>query len=50
MILRQIGNMQEPYLRKVEDSDMQILYEWVNDSATRSNLFNTESIVFDIHK
>jgi spore coat polysaccharide biosynthesis protein SpsF len=42
--------MQEPYLRKVEYSDIQILYEWVNDAETRANSFNSDSISFDVHK
>jgi RimJ/RimL family protein N-acetyltransferase len=36
--------------RKVEPSDMQMLYEWANDMLTRTNSFNTTSISFDEHK
>jgi len=38
------------HLRDADYSDMNILYEWVNDTETRLNSFNTGLIPFDIHK
>ena len=42
--------MSDVYLRKAIYSDIDILYEWANNSATRANAFNTSPIQFDDHK
>jgi spore coat polysaccharide biosynthesis protein SpsF len=42
--------MPKEYLRNVELSDMEMLYEWANDPVTRSASFNMDHIPFDVHK
>jgi RimJ/RimL family protein N-acetyltransferase len=42
--------MSESYLRRAIIDDMDILFEWVNDQATRQNAFNTKQITYDEHK
>lgn len=37
------------YLRDVETSDVDYLFEWVNDVATRQNAFDTHSISYSEH-
>ena len=37
------------YLRKVEYSDMDLLYKWANDTATRKNSFNSDAISYKDH-
>lgn len=39
----------EIYLREVEDSDVDILFEWTNDKAVRVNSFSTEPIKYENH-
>jgi len=36
-------------VRKIEERDKQVTFEWANDPITRQNSFNTEPIVFDHH-
>lgn len=38
------------YLRRAIESDMDLLYEWVNDDMARRNAFNTGHISYDEHK
>lgn len=38
------------YLRKAEWKDVDLLFEWANDSEVRSNSFNTDNIEYDDHK
>ena len=38
------------YLREAAHSDIDILYEWANDSLTRQNSFNSELIPYEAHK
>jgi RimJ/RimL family protein N-acetyltransferase len=42
--------MNDFYLRKVEFSDIRLLYEWANDPVTRTNAFNSASIPYDTHQ
>ncbi|MDR1159249.1 MAG: GNAT family N-acetyltransferase [Syntrophomonadaceae bacterium] len=42
--------MPEEYLRKVDYSDMELLYEWANEPETRTNSFNSALISFQDHK
>lgn len=37
------------YLRRVEPTDMDLLYEWANDRVVRANSFNTEQIPYENH-
>ena len=37
------------YLRKVETSDIDLLFKWANDPVVRENSFNTEPIPFENH-
>lgn len=37
------------YLRKVEPTDVDLLYEWANDPAVRQNAFHTEPIPYEDH-
>lgn len=37
-------------LRKVEYSDIDLLYRWANDPIVRKNSFNSAPISFDAHK
>lgn len=41
--------MDEMYLREATKEDCNILFEWVNDSVTRQNSFNSEVITYDKH-
>ena len=41
--------MDDIYLRKVENSDIDLLYEWANDPTVRKNSFNTEPIPYEKH-
>ncbi|MBD5470237.1 MAG: GNAT family N-acetyltransferase [Lachnospiraceae bacterium] len=36
-------------LRKVNSADVDLLYEWANDSEVRKNAFHTESIPYENH-
>ena len=36
-------------IRKVEENDKQITFEWANDPITRASSFNSEPIQFDQH-
>ena len=36
-------------LRKVKPADVDLLYEWANDSEVRKNAFHTESIPYENH-
>ena len=38
------------YLRTATFADIDLLYEWANDSLTRANSFNTEVIPYEDHK
>jgi RimJ/RimL family protein N-acetyltransferase len=42
--------MLKEYLRKVDYSDMELLYRWANDPETRTNSFHSEFISFQEHK
>lgn len=37
------------YLKKVTRNDMDLLYEWANDSEVRKNAFHTEPIPYENH-
>jgi RimJ/RimL family protein N-acetyltransferase len=37
-------------LRKVEEKDIKLLFDWANDPHTRANSLNSEEIVWDEHK
>ena len=41
--------MSNLYLRKVSYSDMDLLYEWANDSDTRLNSFSSAAIPYEVH-
>lgn len=41
--------MSDIYLRKATASDLDITFEWANDSETRANSFNQKPISFDEH-
>lgn len=36
-------------LRKVDPADVDLLYEWANDSEVRKNAFHTEPILYENH-
>ena len=38
------------HLRKVENKDMMLLYQWVNDSLVRKNSFNSGNISLEEHQ
>lgn len=38
------------YLRAAVEDDMDLLYQWANDSEVRKNAFHTEKIAYDTHK
>ena len=38
------------HLRKVNSSDIDLLFQWANDSQVRNNAFNTNIIPYDDHK
>ena len=42
--------MKDIHLRKVEDKDMMLLYQWVNDSLVRKNSFNSGNISLEEHQ
>jgi RimJ/RimL family protein N-acetyltransferase len=42
--------MPEEYLRQVNDSDMELLYRWANDSTTRAHSFDSTPISFVSHQ
>jgi spore coat polysaccharide biosynthesis protein SpsF len=42
--------MPKEYLRKVDYSDMELLYRWANDPVTRTNSFHSDPISFEEHK
>jgi RimJ/RimL family protein N-acetyltransferase len=42
--------MSKEYLRKVDYSDMELLYRWANDPETRANSFHSGFISFQEHK
>ena len=42
--------MTEIQLRKVEPTDMMLLYRWVNDPLVRANAFNSNVISLDEHR
>lgn len=42
--------MSSVYLRLIESSDMDLLYEWANDKSVRSNSFNEVMIPYNDHK
>ena len=37
------------YLKKVEPTDVDLLYQWANDSEVRKNAFHTEPILYENH-
>jgi len=37
-------------LRRVDEKDMELLFEWANDEDVRSNSINTKKIILDEHK
>jgi len=42
--------MYKAYLRKAECADVDLLFEWANDSEVRNNSFNTVDIKYEEHK
>ena len=38
------------FLRKVEESDKEIIYKWINDPVTRANSFNQEPVSYEDHE
>lgn len=42
--------MYKAYLRKAEWADVDLLFEWANDSEVRNNSFNTADIKYEEHK
>jgi RimJ/RimL family protein N-acetyltransferase len=42
--------MPKEYLRKVNYSDMELLYRWANDPETRANAFDSTIISFEGHQ
>lgn len=42
--------LRKAYLRKAEWADIDLLFEWVNDSEVRKNSFNTADIEYKEHK
>lgn len=42
--------MPKVYLRKAEWADVDLLYEWANDSEVRNNSFNIAKIGYEEHK
>ena len=38
------------YLRNVTENDIDLLYEWANDSEVRRNAFHTEQIPYSTRK
>lgn len=42
--------MSKVYLRKAEWKDVDLLFEWANDSEVRKNSFNTANIEYEEHK
>lgn len=38
------------FLREAAKEDMDLLYEWANDSVVRQNAFHTEQIPYDTHR
>ncbi len=41
--------MSEPYLRRANEGDVDLLFRWANDNTVRENAFNTQSIAYDDH-
>jgi len=41
--------MTEPYLRRADIKDMDLLFQWANDETTRQNAFNTKKISYEEH-
>ena len=37
------------YLKKVKPTDVDLLYQWANDSEVRRNVFHTEPILYENH-
>lgn len=37
------------YLRKVQPTDLDLLFQWANDSTVRQNAFHTEQIPYENH-
>ena len=42
--------MKDIHLRKVENKDMMLLYQWVNDPLVRKNSFNSGNISLEEHQ
>ena len=42
--------MSEPYLRRADEDDIDLLFNWVNDVVVRQNAFNTKKIEYSDHK
>ena len=42
--------MKNLYLREVDPEDIELLYKWVNEPATRENSFNTKNISLEEHR
>lgn len=42
--------MQKEYLRDAKESDMDLLFQWVNDKDVRKNSFQTRDITYEEHK
>jgi RimJ/RimL family protein N-acetyltransferase len=40
----------EPYLRKANIDDMDLLFKWANDQITRQNAFSTKLITYEEHQ
>lgn len=38
------------YLRKAEDKDIDLLFQWANESEVRKNSFSTKPITYETHK
>ena len=42
--------MTKSYLRRANADDMDLLFHWANDEATRRNAFNTQQIEYEEHQ
>ena len=40
----------EIYLKKVKETDIELIFQWANDEETRKNSFHMASISFEEHK
>lgn len=42
--------MPDPYLRRANSGDIDLLFRWANDGVTRENAFNTHEILYADHQ